>query len=143
MPYEAAGDTRRRIAVIGAGISGLSAAYALSETCRVTVFESGAKTGGHARTVLAGRRGDQPVDTGFIVFNHANYPRLSRLFDELGVPTAPSDMSFSASIRGGQFEYALRTLNSLVAQRRNLLRPKFYAMISDLLRFNARAEDLA
>ena len=86
MPFEMPQPPRRRIAVIGGGISGLAAAHLLSDTADVTVFEAEARLGGHARTILAGRRGDQPVDTGFIVFNKVNYPHLTRLFDRLGVP---------------------------------------------------------
>ena len=77
---------RRNIAVIGAGISGMGAAYALAQSHKVTLYESGAKLGGHARTVTAGRHGNQPVDTGFIVFNYANYPNLTKLFEDLSVP---------------------------------------------------------
>ena len=74
MPFESAALTRRRVAVIGAGISGMGAAYALSQTQHVTLFEAEPRLGGHARTIVAGKHGDQPVDTGFIVFNYANYP---------------------------------------------------------------------
>ena len=79
----------------------------------VTVFEAEARLGGHARTILAGRRGDQPVDTGFIVFNKVNYPHLTRLFDRLEVPYVPSEMSFGASFGGGRMEYALGSLDQL------------------------------
>lgn len=130
----------QRIAIIGGGISGLAAAYLLSPHHAVTVFEAEQRLGGHARTVLAGLRGEQPVDTGFIVFNFANYPHLTRMFQDLDVPIAKSDMSFGASIDGGRIEYALRTLNSLTAQRRNLLRPGFLRMLRDIVRFNGRAE---
>ena len=77
---------RRTVAVIGAGISGMGAAHKLAKTHNVTLFEAGHRLGGHARTVVAGKHGDQPVDTGFIVFNYANYPHLAALFDELDVP---------------------------------------------------------
>ena len=107
MPFEQISQPPRRIAVVGGGISGLSAALALCETNAVTVYEAEGRMGGHARTLLAGKRGDQPVDTGFIVFNHVNYPHLTALFDRLGVPTAPSNMSFGASTLGGRLEYAL------------------------------------
>jgi len=99
----------RRVAVIGGGISGMGAAHALSPDTRVTLFEAEDRLGGHARTRMAGPQGDQPVDTGFLVFNYANYPHLSALFAELGVPVTKSDMSFAASIDGGAFEYGLRS----------------------------------
>ena len=143
MSLDASPIRAQRIAIIGGGISGLSAAYLLAPHHAVTVYEAEPRLGGHARTVLAGRRGDQPVDTGFIVFNFANYPHLTRMFQDLDVPIAKSDMSFGASIDGGRIEYALRTLNSLTAQRRNLLRPGFLRMLRDIVRFNARAEAFA
>ena len=103
----------QRVAIIGGGISGLAAAYLLSPHHAVTIFEAESRLGGHARTIMAGHRGDQPVDTGFIVFNYANYPHLARMLRDLDVPVAKSDMSFGASIDGGRIEYALRTLRSL------------------------------
>jgi len=133
----------QRIAIIGGGISGLASAYLLAPHHAVTVFESAAQLGGHARTVMAGINGDQPVDTGFIVFNYANYPHLTRMFQTLDVPVAKSDMSFGASINGGQIEYGLRDLRALIAQKRNLLRPGFARMVRDILRFNSKAEALA
>lgn len=143
MPFETTAALPRRIAVIGAGISGMGAAYHLSRTHAVTLLEAEPRLGGHARTVLAGKNGDQPVDTGFIVFNYSNYPHLTALFDALDVPVAKSDMSFAASIGGGAIEYGLRNLPALFAQKSNLLRPGFARMIRDILRFNARAEELA
>ncbi|MGB3313491.1 MAG: FAD-dependent oxidoreductase [Albidovulum sp.] len=134
---------RKRIAVIGGGISGLSAAYYLSRSHDVTVFEAEPRLGGHARTVLAGKNGDQPVDTGFIVFNYVTYPYLTRLFRELDVPVVKSEMSFAASIDNGRIEYGLNTLRSIVAQRRNLLRPAYYKMIADIIRFGKEAESAA
>ncbi|WP_158966012.1 NAD(P)/FAD-dependent oxidoreductase [Chachezhania sediminis] len=129
-----------RIAVIGGGISGLGAAALLSGAHRVTLFESDDRLGGHARTVMAGRTGQQPVDTGFIVFNHANYPHLTALFDRLGVETAKSRMGFGVSVDGGRFEYALSGLSALFAQPGNALRPAFLRMVRDIFRFNAGAE---
>ena len=126
------------IAVIGAGISGMGAAYALAQHHRVTLYESGATLGGHARTIVAGRNGNQPVDTGFIVFNYANYPNLTKLFDDLNVPVCKSNMSFGASLKGGEIEYALATLGAVFAQKKNLLNPKFLRMTADILRFNAK-----
>ena len=143
MPFEQPAQTPKRIAVIGAGISGMGAAYHLADTHSVTLFEAEGRLGGHARTVIAGKRGDQPVDTGFIVFNNVNYPHMVKLFKELEVPVALSDMSFAASIGGGQIEYGLRSLNALFAQKSNMLRPGFLRMVRDLMRFNAQAEAVA
>lgn len=83
---------------------------------------------------------DQPVDTGFIVFNYANYPRMTQLFEALNVPVIKSDMSFGVSAKSGNIEYALRTLNSLYGQRLNLIRPKYHRMIMDIMKFNKNAE---
>jgi uncharacterized protein len=140
MPFEHAARPPKRIAVIGGGISGMSAAHFLAPHNAVVLFEAAPRLGGHARTVLAGKRGDQPVDTGFIVFNHVNYPHLLRLFTQLGVPTAPSNMSFGLSARGGQLEYALHNLDSLFAQRRNLISPAYLRMLRDILHFNKNAD---
>ena len=133
----------RKIAVIGGGISGMGAAYAMSKTDNVVLFEAERRLGGHARTVLAGRKNDQPVDTGFIVFNHANYPELTALFKELDVPVTKSNMSFGASVRGGRVEYALASLDSMFAQRRNLFDPRFIKMCRDILKFNSKGLDIA
>ena len=143
MSFDAAPTKPQRIAIIGGGISGLAAAYLLSPQHAVTLFESSADLGGHARTVLAGKNGDQPVDTGFIVFNYANYPHLTRMFHDLNVPVTKSDMSFGATIDGGAVEYGLNDLRALVGQRRNLLRPGFLRMVRDIFRFNAKAEQAA
>lgn len=132
-----------KIAIVGGGISGLAAAYLLSPHHTVTVYEAEDRMGGHARTVMAGKNGDQPVDTGFIVFNYANYPHLTRMFRDLDVPVEKSDMSFGATINDGAIEYGLKDLGALFAQRQNLTRPGFYRMIRDVLRFNARAEEVA
>ena len=128
------------IAVIGAGISGLSAAWLLSQSHRVTLYEEENRPGGHAHTVDAGGAG--PVDTGFIVYNEPNYPNLTALFDHLGVATSAAEMSFSASLNGGRVEYAGNTLGTLFAQKRNLLRPRFLAMVRDILRFYREAPRL-
>lgn len=143
MSFDAPIAPPRRIAVVGGGISGMAAALLLAPGNRVSLFEAAPRLGGHARTVIAGRRGDQPVDTGFIVFNYANYPHLTRLFAELDVPVAKSNMSFGVSLDDGRLEYALRDLGGLFAQRRNVLRPSFLAMLRDIARFNARAEAAA
>ncbi|TQS70304.1 FAD-dependent oxidoreductase [Rhodobacteraceae bacterium] len=134
---------RPKVAIVGGGISGLAAAWALRGTHDITVFEAAARFGGHARTVMAGKHNNQPVDTGFIVFNYANYPHLTRLFADLEVPVTRSDMSFGATIADGKIEYALRDLRSLLAQKRNLARPRFLAMVRDILRFNRTAVSVA
>ena len=143
MPFDASRQLRPRIAVIGGGISGLSAAWHLADFAQVTVYEAEPRLGGHARTVIAGRRGDQPVDTGFIVFNYANYPHLTRLFRDLDVPVEKSCMSFGATIDDGRIEYGLQGLSALFAQRKNIVDPGFLGMVRDILRFNARAEAAA
>lgn len=134
---------RKKIAIVGGGISGLSAAYYLSAHHDITLFEAAPRLGGHARTVIAGKNGNQPVDTGFIVFNYATYPFLTQLFRDLGVPVMKSEMSFGASIDNGQLEYGLNSLRAIVAQKRNLLRPQYYKMIADIVRFGKRAEAAA
>ncbi|WP_341367431.1 FAD-dependent oxidoreductase [Yoonia sp. BS5-3] len=136
MPFETATNRPRKIAVIGAGISGMGAAHALSKDHHVVLFEAERRLGGHARTRFAGPNNDQAVDTGFIVFNDANYPNLTALFDHLDVPIVDSNMSFGASFNGGEMEYALQDLNSLFATRSNIVNPKFYRMLRDLIRFN-------
>ncbi len=121
----------------------MGAAHALAQGHRVVLFEAEKRLGGHARTRMAGRNADQPVDTGFIVFNHANYPHMTALFDELGVPTVKSEMSFGASFgaagRGGGLEYGLASVDALFAQRRNGANPKFLRMVRDILHFNKHA----
>ena len=134
---------RRKIAIVGGGISGLSAAYYLSPEHEITLFEAAPRLGGHARTMMAGRNGDQPVDTGFIVFNYVTYPHLTRLFQELDVPVIQSEMSFGASINDGWLEYGLNSLRTITAQRRNLFRPQYYKMIADIIRFGKEAEAAA
>ena len=143
MPFEIAPVAPKRIAVIGGGIAGMGAAHLLSRDHHVTLFEAETRLGGHARTVLAGKRGDQPVDTGFIVYNEVNYPHLVKLFADLDVPTVKSDMSFGASIGGGKLEYALASVDAIFAQRRNLADPRFLRMLRDIMRFNAKAPELA
>jgi predicted NAD/FAD-binding protein len=134
---------RKKIAIVGGGISGLSAAYYLSPYHDVTLFEAAPQLGGHARTVMAGKNGDQPVDTGFIVFNYVTYPFLTRLFRDLDVPVIKSEMSFGASIDNGRLEYGLNSLRAITAQKSNLLKPQFYKMIADIVRFGKRAEAAA
>lgn len=138
--------SRQRVAVVGSGIAGLSAAHALARHSEVTLYEAGAYFGGHANTVdieLEGIR--HGVDTGFLVFNERTYPRLTRLFETLGVRTAPSAMSFSvqAGTDQGTLEWSGTSLDSVFCQRSNLLRPRFWRMLRDLLRFNALATRIA
>jgi len=129
-----------RVAVVGAGISGLSCAWLLSQRHEVQVFEADARLGGHSHTVDAPCGPLQvPVDTGFIVYNEPAYPNLSALFRHLDVPTRASDMSFAVSLRDGALEYAGTDLNGLFAQRANLVRPRFWSMLRDLLRFYREA----
>jgi predicted NAD/FAD-binding protein len=130
------GGERQSIAVIGSGIAGLGAAWLLARRHRVTVYEAAPRPGGHSNTVFVpGARGPVPVDTGFIVYNEQTYPNLTALFRHLGVVTKPSDMSFAVSIDDGGLEYAGTDLGGLFAQRRNLLRPRFWSMLRDLRRF--------
>lgn len=130
------GANRLRIAVIGAGIAGLGAAYGLSPTHDVTLFEERARLGGHSRTLIAGRDKKFPVDTGFMVFNYLNYPNLNRLFDDLDIPVKRSNMSFAVSLDDGKFEYGLHQLSRVFAQKRNLANPVFYRMLLDIFKFN-------
>lgn len=126
-----------RIAIIGTGISGLGAAYLLNPYHDITVYEKEQRIGGHSRTVdFAVGDKKVPVDTGFIVFNKRNYPHLTGLFEHLEVNIAKSDMSFGASIAGGMLEYGSK---GMFAQKRNWLRPAFWGMIVDILRFNRHA----
>ncbi len=128
------------VAVVGTGIAGMSAAWLLSFQHRVTVYEQADRLGGHSNTVdVPGPAGPVAVDTGFIVYNEQTYPNLTALFSYLEVETAPSEMSFAVSLRNGALEYAGTDLRGLFAQRRNLLRPRFWHMLRDLLRFYREA----
>lgn len=128
-------SARRRIAVVGSGISGLSAAWMLSRRHQVTLYEKDRRPGGHSNTVtVAAPGGPLPVDTGFIVYNAATYPNLVALFAHLAVDTLPTDMSFAVSLLSG-LEYSGNNFAGLFAQKRNLLRPRFWSMLSDLHRF--------
>jgi len=130
-----------KIAIIGTGISGLGAAYLLNPHHDITVYERQSRIGGHSRTVTVDYDGTPiAVDTGFIVFNRPNYPNLTGLFAHLGVPTHASDMTFSASIRDGWLEWGAKDLDTIIGQRRNLLRPKFALLLRDVVKFNSRAQ---
>ncbi len=138
----------RRVAVVGSGIAGLGVAYTLARDAgyptQVTLFEAGPHFGGHANTVDVTLGGiTHGVDTGFLVFNERTYPNLIRLFAELGVETARSDMSFSVQARQDGLEWSGSDLGTVFAQKRNLLRPRFLAMLADLLRFNKLSTDIA
>lgn len=133
----------RRIAVVGSGIAGLASAYLLSQKHEVTLFEADARLGGHAHTVdveLDGLRA--PVDTGFLVFNERTYPNLLGLLNELSVPCVASNMSFGVSLDQGRMEWAGTDLNTVFAQRRNLLSWRFLGMLKDIVRFNRAAPQL-
>ncbi|QNM95320.1 NAD(P)/FAD-dependent oxidoreductase [Chitinimonas koreensis] len=130
-----------RIAVVGAGIAGLSAAYLLSRRYAVSLFEKGSYLGGHTNSVDLNLDGQvHPVDTGFLVFNDRTYPNLVALFEELGVQSHASDMSFSVSIDDGAMEWAGSNLDTVFAQRRNLVSPRFLGMLRDIVRFNRLAQ---
>jgi predicted NAD/FAD-binding protein len=148
---------KKRIAIIGAGISGLGCAYALRQQrdIEITLYEGGDHIGGHSNTVdfkteIDGKQISHGVDTGFLVFNRKTYPRLVRLFEEIHAPIAPSEMSFSVSIDASEtnplrpkIEWAGTDVNSFFGQRSNLLSPSFWRMAYDILRFNRLATKLA
>ena len=129
-----------RIAVIGSGISGLYAAYKLRTEHDVVVFEANQYIGGHTNTVSVSLDGEwQTVDTGFIVFNDRTYPNFCRMLEELNVDSLPTSMSFSVRSDRANLEYNGSSPVGLFAQKRNLVRPGFYRMLSDILRFNREA----
>jgi predicted NAD/FAD-binding protein len=148
---------KKRIAIIGAGISGLGCAYALRQqpNIEITIYEGDDHIGGHSNTVdfhfkHAGNNCAYGIDTGFLVFNRKTYPRLVRLFEEIQAPVAPSEMSFSVSIDASEknpahpkLEWAGNDVNSLFGQRSNLLSLSFWRMVYDILRFNRLATQLA
>ena len=132
----------QKIAVIGAGISGLASAYFLARRNEVVLYEAGAYLGGHANTVDLTLDGHSfAVDTGFLVFNEATYPNFMALLAELGVASYSTDMSFGVSLSQGQFEWAGTNLDTVFAQRRHTLSPAFLGMLRDILRFNRAAQD--
>ena len=141
-----------KVAIVGSGISGLGAAHALRGQAQVSLLEAGDYFGGHTHTVDvclpgAGQRVTHGVDTGFLVFNERTYPGLIALLAELGVPSAASDMSFSVQVPASPGNPALEwngaNLNTVFAQRSNLWRPRFWAMLREVLRFNTLATSLA
>ena len=131
---------RRRIAIVGGGISGLGAAWLLSRDHDVVLFEAAGRLGGHARTLVVRTRGRSvPVDTGFIVFNRVNYPHLCRLFARLRVPVRKSRMSFAVSVDNGRIEYGGADPRAVLAQPANAFRPGFWRMFRDIAVFNRTA----
>jgi predicted NAD/FAD-binding protein len=130
------------LAIIGTGIAGLGCAHFLHRHFDLTLFEQLDYAGGHTNTVIAREPGTDrplPIDTGFMVFNHQTYPLLTRLFRELDVPTKPAPMSFSVRHADSGLEFCSSSLNHLFAQRRNLLRPRFWRMLGSIARFNREA----
>ena len=127
---------RSSVAIVGTGISGMSAAWLLAPHFDVSVFEANSRIGGHSNTVSVQLDdGQVAVDTGFIVYNEQTYPNLIALFQHLGVETHETNMSFAASLRGGSMEYSGESLAGIFAQKRNFLRPRFWSMVYDLQRF--------
>ena len=133
-----------RVAVIGSGIAGLAAARSIGTQASVTLYEAASYFGGHTHTVDVTVAGvTHGVDTGFLVYNERTYPRLIALFAELGVATAPSDMSFSVQVPGDGLEWSGCDLGSVFAQRSNLVRPAFWRMLAEIVRFNKLTTALA
>ncbi|RYE66181.1 MAG: FAD-dependent oxidoreductase, partial [Rhizobiaceae bacterium] len=142
MPFRETHRTsgRRRIAVVGSGISGMSAAWLLAKAHDVTMFEAADRIGGHSHTVDFDASGRTvSVDTGFIVYNEVTYPNLTALFRHLDVPTTASSMSFAVSLDDGGFEYSGGTGFGLFAQKSNIVSPRFWSMMRDLVRFYRNA----
>ena len=132
-----------KIAVIGSGISGMTAAYLLSKKYQVSLFEKNDYIGGHTATVDVEVDGQSyAIDTGFIVFNDRTYPRFEKLLDALGIARQPTEMSFSVQNILTQFEYNGHSFNSLFAQRRNVFRPRFWRFLFEIMRFNRLCKDL-
>lgn len=130
-------ETKKHIAIIGTGISGLTCANMLKANHEVTLFEANDYIGGHTHTVdVSVTEGDFAIDTGFIVFNDWTYPNFIKLMEKVGVISQPTQMSFSVTNDNEDFEYNGHNLNSLFAQRRNLFRPRFLKMLRDIIRFN-------
>jgi len=129
------------IAIIGSGISGMGSAHLLHPHHTITLYEKNAIIGGHTRTrTIKYNNREIAVDTGFIVFNKRNYPNLTPLFEQLGVPVQESNMTFAATLDNGTLEWCARDLNGVFGQRRNLLRPSFYKLMAHVARFNREAK---
>ena len=134
----------QKVAVVGSGISGLATAWLLRERYRVTLFEAAERPGGHTNTVeveLDGQRA--PVDTGFLVFNRKTYPNLCGLFQTVGVESVASEMTFSVSLRDPELEWAGTSLDTVFGQRSNLVKPAFWTMLRDIMRFNRETTGMA
>lgn len=137
------GTTKQRIAIVGAGISGLVCAYLLSQRHDIVVYEAGDHIGGHTNTIdVETQHGVIPVDTGFIVYNESNYPLFTRLLDQLKVESQPSIMSFAVSCERSGLEYNGSSINQLFAKRSSILSLGHWKMIRDIARFNRDAERL-
>lgn len=133
----------KKIAVIGSGISGLSCAWLLNQNHQVTLYEKDDRLGGHSNTVSFDHQGQKiNVDTGFIVFNPKNYPNLVKFFEHLNVETCETEMSFAVSVNNGELEYSGSGLAGLLAQKSNIVRPSFWRMVSQILRFYRQSDQL-
>ena len=146
MPFDAAQSPfktpPKKVAVVGTGVSGLSAAWMLSEACEVVVYEKANRLGGHSNTVdVETATGLTPVDTGFIVYNEPAYPNFTALLDHLGVASEASCMSFGVSMDGGNVEYSGQTFSSVFARRSNAASPTFWKMLADIPRFHREAKE--
>ncbi len=131
-----------KIAIIGTGISGLVAARELYQEHQLTIFEAAERIGGHTHTIdVELEDASYAIDTGFIVFNEANYPNFSSIIDELGIPTRNTTMSFSVRCDESGLEYNGTSLNTIFAQRRNLIRPRFLGMLLDIMKFHRKAKE--
>lgn len=146
MPFDAGRfqteNKPNKVAVIGSGVSGLSAAWLLASSCEVVVYEKDSRLGGHSNTIdVALSGGVQPVDTGFIVFNEPSYPNFTALLDHLGVAHEESCMSFGVSMNDGALEYSGQTLSSVFARRSSAASPTFWKMLTDIPRFHRDARE--
>tara|TARA_B100000676_G_C18011487_1_gene806950 strand:+ start:13 stop:1299 length:1287 start_codon:yes stop_codon:yes gene_type:complete len=143
MKHSEISSNRKRIAVVGSGISGLVAAYRLQNICDVSVYEAGDYIGGHTNTIDVEQAGQlYSVDTGFIVYNEKNYPQFTQLLDQLSVQTQSTEMSFSVQCQRSGLEYNGTSINKIFAQRSNLLSPSFHRMLRDIIRFYRQAPEL-
>ncbi|MEO1252898.1 MAG: FAD-dependent oxidoreductase [Pseudomonadota bacterium] len=145
MPFDASRSPQaapKKIAIVGSGISGLSAAWLLSSRHDVVLYEREARLGGHSNTVdVETSAGAIPVDTGFIVFNEPSYPNFTALLDHIGVAPAESCMSFGVSMNGGRVEYSGQTFSSVFARRANVASPTFWKMLTDIPKFHRDARE--